>query len=68
MQQNNVAILYHMSALFSCKNNFSEMVKCDRNVLPYDAERSNSRLIKHREIEHNIVSCLNVIERGEMGM
>ena len=57
-----------MSALFSCKNNFSEMVKCDKNVLPYDAERSNSRLIKHREIEHNIVSCLNVIERGEMGM
>ena len=57
-----------MSALFSCKNNFSEMVKCDKNVLPYDAERSNSRLIKHREIEHNIVPCLNVIERGEMGM
>ena len=55
-----------MSALFSCKNNFSEMVKCDKKVLPYDAERSNSRLIKHREIEHNIVSCLNVIERGEM--
>ena len=67
MQQNNVTILYHMSALFSCKNNFSEMVKCDKNVLPYDAERSNSRLIKHREIS-NIVSCLNVIERGEMGM
>ena len=65
MQQNNVTILYHMSALFSCKNNFSE---CDKNVLPYDAERSNSRLIQHREIEHNIVSCLNVIERGEMGM
>ena len=37
------------------KNNFSQMVKCDKNVLPYDAERSNSRLIKHREIEHNIV-------------
>ena len=68
MQQNNVTILYHMSALFSCKNNFSEIVKCDKNVLPYDAERSNSRLIQHREIEHNIVSCLNVIERGEMGM
>ena len=56
------------AALFSCKNNFSQMVKCDKNVLPYDAERSNSRLIKHREIEHNIVSCLNVIERGGMGM
>ena len=23
---------------------------------------------KHGEIEHNIVSCLNVIDRGEMGM
>ena len=57
-----------MSALFLCKNYFSKMVKSDKNVLPYDAERSNSRLIKHREIEHNIVSCLNVIERGEMGM
>ena len=68
MQQNNVTILYHMSTLFSCKNNFFEMVKCDKNVLPYDAERSNSRLIKHRAIEHNIVSCLNAIERGEMGM
>ena len=37
-------------------------------MFPYDAERSNSRLIKHGEIEHNIVSSLNVIERGEMGM
>ena len=68
MQQNNVTILYHMSALFSCKNNFSEMVKCDKNVLPYDAERSNSRLIEHREIEHYIVLYVHVIERGGMGM
>ena len=68
MQQNNVTILYHMSALFSCKNNFSEMVKCDKNVLPYDAERSNSRLINHRENEYNIVSYVHVIERGGMGM
>ena len=43
------------AALFSCKNSFSQMDKCDKNVLLYDAERSNSRLIKHREIEHNIV-------------
>ena len=57
-----------MSALFLCKNYFSKMVKSHKYVLPNDAERSNSRLIKHREIEHNIVSCLNVIERGEMGM
>ena len=44
------------------------MAKSDENVLLYDVERLNARLIKHREIEHNIVSCLNVIERGEMGM
>ena len=43
------------------------MTKSDKNVLLYDVERLNSHL-KHREIEHNIVSCLNVIERGEMGM
>ena len=36
-------------------------------MLSHDAERSNSRLIQHSEIEHYIVSCLNVIERGEMG-
>ena len=57
-----------MSAPFLSKNYFSKMVKSDKNVLPNDAERSNSRLIKHREIEHNIVPCLNIIERGEMGM
>ena len=57
-----------MSALFLCKNNSSKMGKSDENVLLYDVERLNSRLIKHREIEHNIVSCLNVIERGEMGI
>ena len=44
------------------------MAKSDENVLLYDVERLNSRLIKHREIEHNTVSCLNVIERGEMGI
>ena len=37
-------------------------------MLSYDAKITNSRLIKHREIEHNIVPCLNVVERGEMGM
>ena len=37
-------------------------------MLPYDAERSNFRLVKRGKIEHNIVSCLNVIERGEMGL
>ena len=57
-----------MSALFLCKNNSSKMAKSDENVLLYAVERLNSRLIKHREIEHNIVSCLNVIERGEMGI
>ena len=58
-----------MSALFLCKNNFyAETIKSGWNVLPYDAKISNSRLIKHREIEHNIVPCLNVVERGEMGM
>ena len=57
-----------MSALFLCKNYFSKMVKSDKNVLPNDAERSNSRLIKHREIEHNIVLYVHVIERGGMGM
>ena len=57
-----------MSALFLWKNNSSKMAKSDENVLLYDVERLNSRLIKHREIEHNIVSCLNVIERGEMGI
>ena len=44
------------------------MAKSDENVLLYDVERLNSRLIKQREIEHNIVSCLSVIERGEMGI
>ena len=57
-----------MSAPFLCKNYFSKMVKSDKNVLPNDAERSNSRLIKHREIEHNIVLYVHVIERGGMGM
>ena len=28
------------------------MAKSDKNVLLYDVERLNSRLIKHREIEH----------------
>ena len=37
-------------------------------MLPYDAKISNSRLIKRREIEHKIVPCLNVVERGEIGM
>ena len=37
-------------------------------MLSYDAKITNSRLIKHREIEHNIVPCLNVVERGEIGM
>ena len=39
--EKNVAILYHMSALLLCRNNFSKMVKSGRNVLPYDAESSN---------------------------
>ena len=37
-------------------------------MLPYDAERSNFGLVKRGKIEHNIVSCINVIERTEMGM
>ena len=57
-----------MSALFLWKKYFSKVVKSHKNVLPNDAERSNSRLIKHREIEHNIVLYVHVIERGEMGM
>ena len=36
------------------KNNFSEIIKSGLNVLPYHAKISNSRLIKHKEIEHNI--------------
>ena len=27
IQQKNLTILYHMSALFSCKNNFSGMIE-----------------------------------------
>ena len=57
-----MAILYHMSTLFFCKNNFSEIADSGKNGLPNDAER------KHREIEHNIVSCLNVFDGEEMGM
>ena len=57
-----------MSAVFLYKNNSSKMAKSDKNVLLYDVERLNYRLIKHREIEHNIVSCLNVIERVDMGI
>ena len=56
-----------MLALFSCKNN-SEMIKSVKNELPYGAERSNSRLINHREINRTLVSRLNVFEREEMGM
>ena len=63
-----MAILYHMSTLFFCKNNFSKIADSGKNGLPNDAERSNFRLIKHREIEHNIVSCLNVFDGEEMGM
>ena len=37
-------------------------------MLPYDVDRSNFRLVKRGKIEHNIMSRLNVIERGEMGM
>ena len=68
IQQEKCNYSFHMSALFLCKNNSSKMAKSDENVLLYDVERLNSCLIKHRKIEHNIVSCLNVIERGEMGI
>ena len=57
-----------MAILYPNYSNFSVIADSGKNGLPNDAERSNFRLIKHREIEYNIVSCLNVFDGEEMGM
>ena len=41
------------------------MAKSDENVLLFDVERLNSRLIKHREIEHNSVMLKCYWERRD---
>ena len=43
------------------------MVKSSKNVFPYDAERSNSRLINHIEIQHHIAPALTLLGEEKWG-